>query len=220
MTTPLHPLLAAHLERHARTLHRLACGFGRQRDAEDLIQTLYTRWWRRMTEQAGWSPPESSAELFVSMRRVVIDAAGKEQRARARLAHVDDPSPWGGSAEESLHAFERLSWILARLPASLSEALKASLAAGREADATVARELGLTTGAFTARLFKARRAAEELSSFYELLPLELAELAAELRHAGKPRSRIAEERGLTLAELAERWREAQELLAEQKRAAS
>lgn len=220
MTSPLHPLLAAHLERHARKLYRIACGFGRERDADDLIQTLYTRWWRRMTEEPGWTPPESSAELFVCVRRAVIDNVAKEQRQRAHLVHVDDPSPWGASVEESLFAFERLEWILAHLPDGLADALKASLAAGRDDDATVARELGLTTGTFTARLFKARRAAEELASFYELLPLELAELAATLRFSGKSRSRVAEERGLALSEVSARWQEALELLGVRGRVAS
>src|SRR5438128_2408275 len=126
MSIALQPHLEAHLQRHARQLHRLACGFGRERDADDILQTLYARWWRRMRDEPGWGPPESNVELFVCVRRVVMDIVAKEQRDRSRLEDAETPSHHGGSPEESLHAFERLEWILARLPGPLAETLKAS----------------------------------------------------------------------------------------------
>jgi DNA-directed RNA polymerase specialized sigma24 family protein len=220
MTTNLHPLLAAHLQRHARMLFRIACGFGRQSDGEDIIQTLYTRWWRRMNDEPGWSLPETRAELFVCVRRVVIDVAAKEKRDRARHDRAASIVAESDSPEDSLYAFERLHWILARLPASLAEALTASLSAGRRDDAAVARELGLTTSAFTARLFKARRAAEELASYYELLPLEQATLMAELRFGGKSRAEVAHDLGLLPDELALRSQQAVDALEKSRRAAS
>lgn len=219
MNLPLEPQLTAHVQRHARRLHRLACGFGCARDADDILQTLYTRWWRRMRDEPGWSPPESNGELFVCVRRVAIDIAAREQRDRAR----DERSPvrpLDASPEDSLQAFDRLRWILSRLPVQLGDALKASLAAGRSDDAAVARELGLTHAAFTARLFKARRAAEELASFYELLPLERANLLAELRYGGKSRSEIARQHGLSVDELAARCRGAEDALEKNRKVAS
>src|SRR5438046_2470350 len=82
MSSDLHPRLAAHLQRHARVLFRIACGLGQQRDGEDIVQTLYARWWRRLKEEPSWSLPETYAELFVSVRRVVIDMVAKEKRDR------------------------------------------------------------------------------------------------------------------------------------------
>jgi DNA-directed RNA polymerase specialized sigma24 family protein len=212
MTIASQPHLASHLRRHARKLHRMACGFGRERDADDILQTLYARWWRRMMEEPGWSPPESNVELFVCVRRVVIDAVAKERRERERLKSEAEGVRFADSPEESLYAFERLSWILARLPPQLAEALIASLSAGRREDAAVARELGLTTAAFTARLFKARRASEELARFYELLSLDQANLMAAIRYGSKTRAQIAGELGMLLDDLTARWREAVEAL--------
>lgn len=212
MTTALHPQLAAHLQRHARSLHRLACGFGRARDADDILQTLYARWWKRMQQEPGWTPPQSHAELFVCVRRVVMDVVAKEKRDRLREDRgASDPVAYD-SAEESLHAFERLEWIMAKLPAPLAEALMASLSAGRRNDAEVARELGITTPTYTTRLFKARRAAEELASYYELLPLDLANLMAELGYGGKTRAQVAHELGMLVDELTTKWNQATSVL--------
>lgn len=219
MPPAFQPQLAEHLTRHARQLYRLACGFGRQRDAEDILQTLYTRWCRRIQEEPGWAPPESNVELFVCVRRAVMDAAAKESRQRALIAR-QDPHGWADSPEESLHAFERLRWILARLPAPLAEALTASLSAGRAADAEVARELGLTAAAFTTRLFKARRAAEELAEIYDRLPKDQAELLAELRYSGKSRTQIAHELGLLIDELTSRFDDAVDALEKSRMVAS
>ncbi|MFO0546928.1 MAG: hypothetical protein U0271_01005 [Polyangiaceae bacterium] len=210
---PREPQLVAHLQRHARTLSGLARGFGRQRDADDILQTLYTRWWRRMQDEPSWVPPDSYTELFVCVRRVVIDVVAKERRDRLREDRcVLEAHPTSISQEDSLHAFERLQWILDRLPPTLSEALVASLGAGRRQDAEVARELGLTTAAYTARLFKARRAAEDLATFYELLPLELANLMAELSYGGKSRAELARDLGMLLDDVTARWKHAMELL--------
>lgn len=219
MASDLHPQLAAHLQRHARKLFRIACGLGRQRDGEDIVQTLYARWWRRLKEEPGWTLPETHAELFVSVRRVVIDVVTKERRDRRRdesaASPVDRDAP-----DESLHAFERLRWILAHLPGPLADALTASLSAGRRDDAAVAAELGLTVAAFTARLFRARRAAEELASYYELLSLDEATLMAELRYGGKTRAQLARELGIRPEEVAARSQRALELLEKNRRAAS
>ena len=220
MTLASQPQLAAHLRRHARKLYSIACGLGRQRDADDILQTLYARWWRRMTDEPGWGPPETHLELFVCVRRVVMDVVAKEQRDRARFGEEGTWSHLPGSPEESLHAFERLRWILARLPPPLAEALTASVSAGRRHDAAVAQELGLTSAAFTARLFKARRAAEELATYYETLPLEQANLMAALRFSGRSRAQIAEEHGLSPDELAARHDDAQDRLQKSRRAAS
>jgi len=220
MMNDLHPLLAAHLQRHARMLYRVACGLGRRSDGEDVVQTLYARWWRRLRDEPGWTLPETHAELFLSVRRVVMDVAAKEKRDRVRDESAAGGAPQADSAEESLHAFERLQWIVGRLPAPFAQALTASLSAGRRDDAAVARELGLTVAAFTARLFKARRAAEELASYYELLPLDQARLMAELRYGGKTRAQVAHELGLLPDELAERARRAVDVLEKRRRAAS
>lgn len=219
MTLTSQPHLASHLRRHARRLHRIACGFGRERDADDILQTLYTRWWRRMTDEPAWTPPESNVELYVCVRRVVIDVVAKEQRDRARFANEGGSVPAAESPEETLHAFERLQWILARLPAQAAEVLVASLCAGRRDDATVARELGLTTSAYTARLFKARRAAEDLARFYEVLSLEQANLLAELRYGAKTRAQLANELGVLQGELNLRWQAALEALEQSGRVA-
>ncbi len=219
MASPLSPRLAAHLTRHARTLFRIACGFGRERDGEDIIQTLYTRWWRRMNEDPTWDPPEARAELFVCVRRVVIDIAAKERRARLRDDGAPIPQPTAG-IDESLHAFGRLEWILEHLPAPLAEALTATLGAGRRDDAAVAGELGLTAGAFTARLFKARRAAEELSNFYDHLSPTQATLMAELRYGGKSKKDVASGLGMRQDELIARSTEAEGILEKHRRAAS
>lgn len=219
MTTDLHPRLADHLQRNARRLYRIACGFGRQTDGEDIVQTLYARWWRRLKEEPGWTLPETHAEMFVSVRRLVIDVVTKEKRERRR----DERSVstvQRDTADESLHAFEKLQWILARLPATLADALTASLSAGRRDDAAVAADLGITVAAFTARLFKARRAAEELASYYELLSPEEATLMAELRYGGKTRAQLARELGIRPDELAARWQRALDLLEKNRRAAS
>ncbi len=208
MTLDLHPHLASHVRRHARRIYRIACGFGRERDADDILQTLYARWWRRMNDEPGWSPPETNVELYVCVRRVTIDFVAKEQRERARAQQgVEETAPTD-SPEETLYAFERLNWILSRLPPQLAEVLVVSLSAGRGDDASAARELGITSSAFTARLFKARRAAEELARFYELLPLEQANLMAELRFGGKTRAQIANDLGMVLGDLMSRWQEA------------
>lgn len=221
MTLALQPQLAAHLHRHARKLHRIACGFGRQRDADDILQTLYTRWWRRMSEEPGWAPPESVVELFVCVRRVTMDVVAKEQRQSRELADAaSGPAVWADSAEDSLFAFERLQWILMRLPVPLADVLKASLSAGRRNDGAVARELGLTSATFTTRLFKARRAAEELARFYEQLPLDLACLMAEHRYGGKPIAALAHAHGLLPDELAARLQEANTLLESSRKVAS
>jgi DNA-directed RNA polymerase specialized sigma24 family protein len=203
--------LEEHLRRHARMLRNIARGFGRHRDADDIIQILYSRWWRRIERDPSWSPPESAAELFVCVKRVVLDEIAKERRLHA---HRHDARPYApaDNPEESLHAFQRLQWILARLPAPFAEALQASLAAGRRKDAAVAEELGLTPAAYTARLFKARRAAEELASFYDLLSPEQASLMAELRYSGKARSQIAHELSLLSDELTQRWQQALDVL--------
>lgn len=218
--TDLHPQLAAHLQRHARMLYRVACGLGRSRDGEDIVQTLYARWWRRLRDEPGWALPETHSELFLSVRRVVIDVATKEKRDRCRDESAAAGASQADSAEDSLHAFERLQWIVARLPAPFAQALTASLSAGRRDDAAVASELGLTVAAFTARLFRARRAAEELASFYEVLPLEQARLMAELRYSGKTRSQVAHELGMLPDELAEHARRAVDVLEKNRRAAS
>jgi DNA-directed RNA polymerase specialized sigma24 family protein len=221
MTTPAsQPQLAAHLRRHARKLYQLACGFGRERDADDILQTLYARWWRRMTDEPGWAPPETHVELFVCVRRAVMDLVAKEQRDRSRVGDEGEGSHLTGSPEESLHAFERLRWILARLPEPLAEVLTASVSAGRRNDAEVARELGLTPATFTTRLFKARRAAEELAAYYEILPLEQATLMAKLRYSGRSRAQIAEDLGLAPGELDARSQDAADRLEKTRRAAS
>lgn len=198
-------------------LFRIACGFGRQRDGEDIVQTLYARWWRRLKDEPGWKLPETHAELFVSVRRVVIDLVAKEKRDRLRdersVSTVERDA-----IDESLHAFERLRWILAHLPAPLADALTASLSAGRRDDATVAADLGLTVATFTMRLFKARRGAEELASYYELLSLDEATLVAELRYGGKTRTELARELGIRPEEVSARSQRALELLEKNRRA--
>jgi DNA-directed RNA polymerase specialized sigma24 family protein len=220
MTDSIRLHLAAHLASHARTLHRLACGFGRQRDADDVLQTLYTRWWRRMCDEPDWVPPETHVELFVCVRRVVLDVIAMERRQQRLLERAEGPSRWTESPEESLHAFDRLQWVLAQLPPSLAEVLMASLSAGRRADATVAQELGVSTSTYTSRLFKARRAAEELATFFDHLPLDQARLMAELRFGLKPRSQVARERGLSLDELGVHWRHALDALERSRQVAS
>jgi DNA-directed RNA polymerase specialized sigma24 family protein len=221
MTLASQPQLAAHLRRHARKLYNLACGFGRQRDADDILQTLYARWWRRMRDEPGWAPPETHAELFVCVRRVAMDMGAKEQRDRTRLGEEESTRSYlADSPEDSLHAFERLRWILARLPRPLAEALTAAVSAGRRNDAAVAQELGLTCAAFTARLFKARRAAEELATYYEILPLDQANLMAELRFSGRSRAQIAQDLGLVLDEVTARWQDALDRIEKSRRAAS
>lgn len=220
MTRELEPRLAAHLERHARRLHRIACGLGRQRDADDIVQTLYARWWRRMTDEPDFALPETHVELFVCVRRAALDAIAKEARLRANERAAPDASPWIESPEDSLHAFERLEWILSRLPDTYADVLRASLSAGRNQDATVAHELGLTPATFTTRLFKARRAAEELASFFDRLPLSEANLMAELRYGGKPRWELARALGLTLEELTARVHAATASLEKSRKVAS
>jgi DNA-directed RNA polymerase specialized sigma24 family protein len=169
MDAPHRDRLSAHMQRHARTLHRIACGLGWRRDADDIVQTLYTRWWKRLGEDPSWAPPETHVELFVCARNVVRDLASLEARQRALSDGASQDPIEARHVDESLHAFERLNWILARMPASLAEVLEAALASGRNDDAAVARELGLTRAAFTMRLFKARRAAEELAASYDAL---------------------------------------------------
>ena len=194
-------------------LHNVVCGTGRGRDADDVIQILYARWWQRIQREPGWSPPEDAAALFVSVKRVVLDEIAKERRRRPREhQRAQEPVAPAALPEDSLDALHRLQWILARLPASLAEALQASLAAGRRRDAVVAEELGLTHAAFTARLFKARRAAEELALFYDVLDLDQANLMAEVRFSGKTRAQIAHELSLLVDELTSRWQHALEVL--------
>ena len=201
--------LATHLKRHARTLRHIACGFGRQRDADDIVQILYTRWWQRMQREPGWGPPEEAVALFVCVKRAVIDQVAKENSARAHAARsrsrVEPPPP---APDESLHALNRLEWILARLPAALAEVLEASLAAGHRGDEALATELGISRAAFTTRLFRARRAAEELASYYDLLAPDEAHLLAEVQFSGKSRRQIAREASLLVEELACRCRDA------------
>ncbi len=200
-------------------LHRIACGLGRQRDADDIIQILYARWWRRTQREPDWAPPEESSALFVCVKRVVIDEVDKERRLRARHEHVarqvQPPRP---SPDDRLHAFERLRWILARLPAPQAEALTASLSAGRRNDAALADELNISRPAFTARLFKARRAAEQLADYYDLLSLEQANLLAELNFSGKSRSQVAHEQNMLVDELTAQWRQAEDVLEKHERA--
>ena len=206
---PVHQTkLAAHLRCHARTLHRLACGFGRHRDADDILQTLYTRWCKRVQSEPEWQPPSTHVELFVAVRRVVMDIVAMEERQRALLERVDGWSRLADSPEESLHAFDRLQWVFAKMPSQLAEALQAGLASGRRSDAAVAAELGVTVSTFTMRLFKARRVAEELASFFELLPLDQANLLADLRFGDKSRSALARDAGISMDELSARWRSA------------
>lgn len=210
------PRLEVHLRRHARRLYRIACGFGRQQDADDIIQILYTRWWRRIRRDPSWSPPDDGAALFVCLKRVVIDEAAKESRLRARhdrAAHQLQTT--SQSPEDKLYAFQRLRWILARLPAPLAEALTASLVAGRRKDAAVAQELGITHAAFTARLFRARRAAEQLATYYDCLTPEQATLMAELSYSGKTQAQIAHELCLLLDDLKSQWRQALAVLEKQ-----
>src|SRR3954453_8785396 len=130
MTIASQPQLAAHLRRHARKLYAIACGLGLQRDADDILQTLYARWWRRMSDEPGWAPPEAHVELFVCVRGVAMDMVAKEQRDRSRVGDEGTWSELTDSPEDSLHAFERLRWILARLPRPLAEVLTASVSAG------------------------------------------------------------------------------------------
>jgi len=208
------PKLAAHLRRHARKLHNIACGFGRQRDADDIIQILYGRWLRRTLREPSWSPPEETSALFVCVKRVVIDQYDKESRERARIEQLSQCQASSiPCVEDALDAFQRLSWILAHLPAQSAEALTASLSAGRQDDAAVARELGITRSAYTARLYKARRAAEELARYYDLLTPEQAELMAALTYGGKSHAQLAHELSLLVDELVARWRQALEVLA-------
>ncbi len=212
------PQLEAHLRRHARKLRNIARGFGRHSDADDIIQILYARWWRRTKREPGWVPPDDGAALFVSVKRVVMDEVAKEKRdwARTRSLHGRQSGQHNPSLapcpEDALHAFERLRWILARLPAHLAQVLTASLSAGRNNDASVATELGLSHSAYTARLFKARRAAEQLATYYDQLTLEQANLMAALSFSGKTRTQIAHELSLLLDELTSRWRQASEVL--------
>jgi len=197
--------LAAHLQRHARTLHRIACGFGCQRDADDVVQTLYTRWWKRLSADPSWTPPETHVELFVCAKNVVMDLAAMESRQRALLEGVPRPISSGVRPDDALHACGRLEWILGRMPAHLSEVLQAALASGRRDDREVASELGISTATFTTRLFKARRAAEDLATLYDTLPSDEASLLASLRYGDRTRSEIARSLGLTLDELSDRW---------------
>lgn len=221
MSADPEQLLEAHLRRHARKLHSIARGFGRQRDADDIIQILYARWWQRLNREPDWRPPEESATLFVCVKRVVIDEAAKEQRLR----RYQEQSGSSGrrpqsSPEDSLEAFERLCWILERLPAPLAVALSASLSAGRRHDAAVARELGITHSAYTARLFKARRAAEQLALYYDVLPPAEADLMAALSFSGKTRTQIARELRLLADELSARWQHALDALERHRTVAS
>lgn len=202
-----HHELAVHLERHARTLRRIACGFGRQRDADDVVQILYTRWWKRMQREPDWSPPEEAVALFVCVKRAVLDQIAKESTARNHSAKSAGRLP-PAAPDESLHALHRLEWILARLPVPLAEALEASLAAGHRGDEALAAELGISHGAFTTRLFRARRAAEQLASYYDMLGPEEAHLLAEVQFSGKSRRQIAHEMSLLVDELSERCRRA------------
>jgi DNA-directed RNA polymerase specialized sigma24 family protein len=173
-----------------------------------------------MRDEPAWVPPETHVELFVCVRRVVIDLTAKEERDRASVSADSERPCLTETPEDSLHAFERLRWILARMPRQLAEVLTARLSAGPHDDASVARELGLTSATFTTRLFKARRAAEELASYYEMLPLEQADLMAKLRYSGMSRARIARELGIVLEELVARVQAALDQLEKSRRAAS
>jgi DNA-directed RNA polymerase specialized sigma24 family protein len=212
--------LASHLRRHARTLHNIACGFGRRADADDIIQILYSRWWRRMLRDPAWSPPEETVALFVCVKRVVLDELAKQ----ARQSHRNEQGYRSGrstpSPEEGFHAFRRLEWIMARLPAKLAEVLMASLSSGQRPDESVARELGLSHRAYTTRLFNARRAAERLAMYYDVLPPEQAHLMAELGFSGKTRAQVAHELGLLLDELGTRLDEAARVLDKQRAVAA
>lgn len=205
-------VLAAHLRQHARSLHSIACGFGRQRDADDIIQILYQRWWLRLQREPDWIPPSSPSALFVCVKRVVIDEVDRERRRTAR----DRAAPMNQRTtippDVTVEGFDRLRWILDRLPTHLSEALAASLGAGRRRDAEVAKTLGLAPAAYTTRLYRARRAAEELASFYDGLPSDQANLMAEIAYGGKSRAQIADERSLLVSELEALWQSAKDAL--------
>jgi len=194
-------------------LHHIACGFGRRADADDIIQILYTRWWQRLARDPSWLPPEQGAGLFVCVKRVVIDEVAKDKRLRARNQRAaEQPTSPPQSPEDSLQAFQRLRWIVAHLPAQLAEVLMASLSAGTRRDPEVASELGLTPSAYTSRLFRARRAAEVLATYYDVLTPEQAHLMAQLRYSGKSRSQVAHELCLLRDELTKRWQQALEAL--------
>jgi DNA-directed RNA polymerase specialized sigma24 family protein len=173
-----------------------------------------------MGDEPGWAPPEAHVELFVCVRRVVIDLVAKEERERGSAGAESEQSYLADTPEESLHASERLRWILARLPRPLAEVLTARLSAGPHDDAAVARELGISSATFTGRLFKARRAAEELATYYEMLPLEQADLMAKLRYSGLSRVQIARELGIVLEDLVARSQAALDQLEKVRRAAS
>ena len=208
MSSRSQEVLSAHLRRHARTLRHIACGFGRERDADDVVQILYTRWWQRMRREPAWAPPEEAVALFVCVKRVVLDQIAKEASARGRDERGGREGRPAPPPDESLHALHRLEWILARLPAPLAEAIEASLAAGHRGDEAVAAELGVSRAAFTTRLFRARRAAEELARYYDTLAPDDAHLLAEVQCSGKSRRQIAREASLLVEELACRCRDA------------
>jgi hypothetical protein len=146
-----------------------------------------------MKEEPSFSPPDSHVELFVCVRRAALDAIAKEAREDRRVGGAGSHGATEPSPEETLDASAKLAWILATLPAGYAEVLLASLASGRAQDADVARELGLSPATYTMRLFKARRAAEELADLFERLPLEEASLAASQRFRG---ARVGGERDL------------------------
>ncbi len=196
-----YPRLAAHLKRHARKLRNIACGFGRHRDADDIIQILYVRWWRRMRREPGWAPPEDCSALFVCVKRVVLDQVNKDKRSLSDEREPDRVPAPSALTDDKLHAFERLQWILTRLPLPLAEVLTTSLSAGRRKNAELARELGITVSAYTSRLFRARRAAEQLATYYDLLSPQQATLMAELNYSGKSHVQIAHDLCLLLDEL-------------------
>lgn len=208
MPSRRHRVLTAHLKRHARTLHHVACGFGRARDADDVVQILYTRWWQRMQREPDWSPPEEAVALFVCVKRAVLDQIAKEATASAHARRAHRVGMPAQPPDESLHALHRLQWILERLPAPFAEALEASLAAGHRGDEALAAELGISRAAFTTRLFRARRAAEELAAYYDVLAPDEAHLLAEVQYSGKSRDQIAAEMRLFAGELTKRWRAA------------
>ncbi|MEM1033562.1 MAG: hypothetical protein AAGN82_24720 [Myxococcota bacterium] len=212
MTDGPRNLLSAHLRRHARALHAIACGFGRHRDADDVIQILYQRWWLRLQREPEWTPPESPSALFVCVKRVIIDEVDRERRRTARDRAAPMNQRTTTPPDVTVEAFDRIRWILDRLPEPMADVLSASLGAGRRRDAEVAATLGLAPAAYTTRLYRARRAAEELASFYDRLPSDQAQLMAEMTYGGKTRAQIADERRLLVDELEALWRDARDAL--------
>jgi len=135
------------------------------------------------------------------VKRVVLDQVNKDKRSLSDEREPDRVPAPSALTDDKLHAFERLQWILTRLPLPLAEVLTTSLSAGRRKNAELARELGITVSAYTSRLFRARRAAEQLATYYDLLSPQQATLMAELNYSGKSHVQIAHDLCLLLDEL-------------------